>query len=336
MDPVTMSPERSDTSKPVRPTRSDDFIIVRKLGKGFTGDVYEAIYLPTSEVVALKICGKTRLLQTRQVEHVRNECDAMRATLASPFVVDLYLTFQDDHSIYLVEECLSTGNMFKYLSEHKYLSNNNVRYIISHVVMGLEALHQAGYVYRDLKHENLLLTSVGTIKLADLGFCKKLKSDKDRTFTRCGTEGYVPPEQYQKKGVSFKGDLWALGIIMYEMLARVTPFYVQGDASASAYRARSMSGQVTMWPKSIPSAAKDLIQGLLNPDEDARFSLEQVKAHRYFRGVDWGLVAKLTYHSPLTVPDEPPVADQSMPGSYRVSRNYGRLTDSQQALFVGF
>ena len=101
---------------------------------------------------------------------------------------------------------------------------NQVKFFAAQLTSALAYLHINNYVYRDLKPENVLFDCRGYLKLTDFGLCKFMKKN-DLATTFCGTPEYLSPEMILDKGCNFATDYWALGILLYELICGIPPFY---------------------------------------------------------------------------------------------------------------
>ena len=124
--------------------------------------------------------------------------------------------FQDRTRLYLLIEYVPGGELFSYLRGEGRLPDATAKFYAAEIVLAFAHLHLTNIAYRDLKPENLLITASGHLKITDFGFAKIVE---DRTWTLCGTPEYLAPEIIQSKGHNKSVDWWALGVLIYEMLA---------------------------------------------------------------------------------------------------------------------
>merc|ERR1712166_660281 len=117
-------------------------------------------------------------------------------------------------------EFVSGGELFSHLRRAGRFTNDTGKFFAASIILALQHLHALDIIYRDMKPENLLLDEFGYLKITDFGFAKKVE---DRTWTLCGTPEYLAPEIIQSKGHGKAVDWWALGILVYEMLAGSSP-----------------------------------------------------------------------------------------------------------------
>lgn len=255
------------------------------LGTGTFGRVRLVVYnFKKSLYFALKILKKSEIIKLKQVEHIKAE-KRILSSIAHPFIVNLYAAFQDDKRVYMLMEYVIGGELFSQLRKVGRFSNETARFYASEIVLALEYLHSKDIVYRDLKPENLLIDKDGHIKITDFGFAKHVE---DRTWTLCGTPEYLAPEIIQSKGHGKAVDWWALGILIYEMLAGYPPFY---DENPFGIYQKILANKIE-FPRHFDLNAKDLIKKLLTPDRTKRFGClkngaEDIKQHKWFKGVEW-------------------------------------------------
>jgi len=236
---------------------------------------------------ALKIMKKSEVVRLKQVEHIQNEKKIL-TEINHPFIVTLLHAFQDEKNLYMLLEYIIGGELFTHLRKAGKFSNEHTRFNAGQIVMALQALHQDSggpIVYRDLKPENLLLDIQGYLKITDFGFAKRVE---DRTWTLCGTPEYLAPEIIQSKGHGKAVDWWALGILMYEMLAGYPPFY---DENPFGIYQKILGGRLE-FPQRFETHGRDLIRKLLTADRSKRIGnlkngAEDIKKHKWNRGLNW-------------------------------------------------
>lgn len=123
----------------------------------------------------------------------------------------------------MIIDYMPGGHLFNIIQIHGHLTESQVRFYAAEVLLALDALHQQSIIYRDLKPENILLDELGHIKLTDFNLSKIiLESDKCNSFA--GTAEYLAPEVVQRENYTNLIDFWTLGILIYEMLAGISPF----------------------------------------------------------------------------------------------------------------
>lgn len=216
-----------------------------------------------------------------------------------PFLVKLYGTFQDPQSLFFILEYVVGGEFFTYLRTAGRLAEKTTKFYIGEIVLAFKYLHSRQIVYRDLKPENLLLDSRGHVRITDFGFAKFVDF---RTYTLCGTPDYLAPEIILNKGHGIAVDWWALGVLIFEMMAGYPPFF--DDEAMGTYR-KILKGKIS-YPTHFSRNVKDLVGKLLQADLTKRYGnlkggAEDIKRHPWFSEMDWEALENLQI-KPAIVP----------------------------------
>ncbi|ORX96454.1 Pkinase-domain-containing protein [Basidiobolus meristosporus CBS 931.73] len=288
---------REDHALPTQKQYSlKDFELLETLGTGTFGRVFLTRHRGTSNYYAMKVLKKTDVVRLKQVEHINSEKNIL-AQIQFPFIVNLFCSFQDSKNLYMLLEYIIGGELFSHLRRAGRFTNDMTRFYAAEIVQAIEYLHSKDIIYRDLKPENLLLDERGHIKITDFGFAKSVD---DRTWTLCGTPEYLAPEIIQSRGHGRAVDWWALGILIFEMLAGYPPFF---DDNPFGIYEKILEGRI-MFPSHFEPLARDLIKKLLTADISKRLGnlkggAEDVKRHKWFTGVDWQLVMAREIMAPI-------------------------------------
>lgn len=251
----------------------------------------------TNRIYAMKILNKSKIVSRSEVTHTLAERIVL-AKITHPFIVPLKFSFQTPEKLYLVLAFVNGGELFYHLQQETRFDENRARFYIAELLTALECLHGYNIIYRDLKPENILLDCTGHIALCDFGLCKLNMVDQTTTNTFCGTPEYLAPELLYGQGYTKTVDWWTLGVLLYEMLTGLPPFY---DENTNEMYRRILEDNLT-FPDDMSVRARSLLRGLLNRDPAQRLGnrgAAEIKAHPFFAEIDWGKLLARRYQPPF-------------------------------------
>ena len=267
---------------------TDYYEIIKKLGKGSYGKVYEVKNKTTGEIRACKQLSKSNLSNLKKFE---KEIELLIKT-DHPNIIKLYEVFEDDRFIYLIMEKCNGGELFDriiiHIQSNKMYTEKDAAKIFQQLISAIVYCHDNGIVHRDLKPENLLYINEGDeinnpIKVIDFGLSRNF-DPKSKMNTKVGTAYYVAPEVLEGNYTE-KCDVWSAGVILYILLSGEPPF--NGANDREIYKA--ISKMIYQFPynkwKNISKNAIDLIEKCLVP-EDKRISAKEVLEHPWFKKID--------------------------------------------------
>jgi serine/threonine-protein kinase len=220
----------------MQPERFGKYVVESVLGQGAMGAVYKAFDPDIRRAVAIKTI-RGDLMQDRStgealVARFRNEAQAA-GRLAHPGIVGVYEYGRAGDDAYIAMEFVEGHALRDYFARRVLFGETD---IVSVMVQLLEALghaHERNVWHRDIKPGNLIVMIDGRVKIADFGIARVEASDLTQTATLMGTPGYIAPEMYRRGPVDHRADLFAAGVVLYQLLAGRVPF--EGSADAVMY-----------------------------------------------------------------------------------------------------
>lgn len=206
--------------------------ILKSIGRGGMADVYLAKDLILdNEEVAIKVLRTNYQTDQIAVARFQREARAM-AELNHPNIVSIRDIGEEDGQQFLVMEYVDGSDLKKYIQDHAPLSNNEVIRIMEEVLSAMTLAHQQGIVHRDLKPQNILLTKDGTVKVTDFGIAVAFaETSLTQTNSMLGSVHYLSPEQARGSKATVQSDIYAMGIMLFEMLTGHIPY--DGDSAVT-------------------------------------------------------------------------------------------------------
>jgi serine/threonine-protein kinase len=251
-----------------------------RIARGGMATVYLATDLRLERRVAIKVMhghlADDSQYKARFIQEARSA-----ARLAHPNVVNVYDQGQDDETAYLVMEYLPGITLRDLLLEHKILTTVQAMDIMEAILSGLAAAHKNGIVHRDLKPENVLLADDGRIKIGDFGLARAATANTATGNALLGTIAYLSPELVTRGVADARSDIYAVGIMLYEMLAGEQPFRGEQAFQIAHQHANDTVPTPSSKNPQVPAELDELVLWATARDpeqrpRDARAMLEQL------------------------------------------------------------
>jgi serine/threonine protein kinase len=250
---------------------ADDYI-----GRGATSHVREAKDVDTMERYAVKCMGNHN-------NAAWSEISAFEQIGAHPNIVSFKGFLRSTRRMYIVMELATPLTDYVARLPGGHMSEMDASLVLADLIFGLQHCHKQGIAHRDLKAENILISTGGRGMLADFGLAEStlLKAGGARFFRGCGSPAYCAPCVLRGHCKDVKAaDVWSLGVLTYWMLTSRLPFESPGG-SASELHQEIQSGCYRLLPSALSPAAKDFVHSMLQVDPQARPQLEQLLQHEF-------------------------------------------------------
>src|SRR6266487_2150885 len=252
----------------------DRYLLQSRIGSGGMATIYRARDLKMDRDVAVKMLCEVYSTDPKFVKRFQREARAASA-LQHPNIVQVYDYGQTDGNYYIVMELVEGTDLRSYLCSRDVLDVDCAIIIAHDIALGLGAAHRRGIVHRDVKPQNVLIGIDGSIKLTDFGIVSMYKDANAERITTSGmtlgTVQYFAPEQAQGEIVSPAADVYALGIVMYEMLTGHLPFEGNSAVVVAMQHIQDQPDPPGQFNPNIPAALEEIILHCLEKAPGARF-----------------------------------------------------------------
>jgi TolB-like protein len=271
-------PGADTPAEPAQPARVGHYQLVRRLGRGAIGSVYEALHLRLKRVVALKLLAGQRLGDAASRARFQREMEAI-GKLDHPHIVRATDAGEVGGVPFLVMELVDGLDLARIVKACGPFSVADACAVVRQAALGLQHAHEHGLVHRDIKPSNLLLGADGTVKVLDLGLAlfhgeQAVRDELTATGQVVGTFDYMAPEQGEDThAVDIRADIYSLGCTLYHFLAGRAPF---GGADYRTFRSKMRAHAqvppppIDTAPAPLPEALQALLARMLAKDPAER------------------------------------------------------------------
>lgn len=258
--------------------------LIKKIGKGGFSIVYKGIHIATELPVAIKIINKRRLRDAKERDRIDKEIRAMKHLSGHIAIVQLYEVVETDCFIYLIIEYFEGGTLLDLVRGSTRLAEPHASVLFRQILKALDYCHERKLVHRDVKLENLLLRSDGSLSLADFGLCTYFLNSNSRLKCYCGSPSYAAPEIVNRREYhATPVDVWSAGVVLFAMLCGFLPFHSRNRRVLCQLISKA---EWVKPPKDISEEAIDLLQQMLTPNPDARITIKEALSHPWIAHAD--------------------------------------------------
>lgn len=264
---------------------------------------------------ALKAMIKSELVAQKQQTNVMNEKNLM-LECHHPFILRLFRTFKDAKRLYMLLEFIQGGELFTvvHTPQRDGLPMTDARFYSAGVLLGMAYMHSKDIAYRDMKPENCLVDAQGYPKIVDFGFAKVIKK---KSYTLCGTPEYLAPELVLGRGHGKAVDLWAFGILTYELAVGYSPFSDPRNMDQTTICRNIVNGKL-IFPRegfnrkgTFDANCKDIVTKLLVRQPDMRLGnkiggMDEIFTHPFYKSIDFEAYMNKKIKAPWVPPLKSP------------------------------
>ena len=258
------------------------FEFLRFLGKGTAGRVHLIQHKVSKVKSALKIIDMEHLTE-REKKLAMSEVEFLRV-IHGPTIIKFHESFIEKKNIHIVMDFAEGGSLSQMIEKlrisQRLLTTDQILMFTAQITLSLLVLHSKSIIHRDLKTQNIFLKE-GVLKLGDFGISKSLEDIDAFAMTQCGTLYYLAPEVCKGESYNNKADIWALGVIIYELITLRKPFDTREGVQSTDGAFQTLFDMITnkpleQLPPGTDSDLQVLIRAVLNKDKDQRPNIFQL------------------------------------------------------------
>ena len=247
----------------------------------------------------MKEMSKTKIIDKKSDKSVKSERDLL-SKMSHPFIVNMHFSFQDNDNLYLVMDLLTGGDLRYHICKNRKFTEEQSKFFIACILLGLEYCHHNQIIHRDIKPENLVLDENGYVHITDFGIAK-IQTENNKKETS-GTPGYMSPEVLCAQNHNIAVDYFAVGVMGYEFMKGYRPYL---GKSRKEIKEKIIAKQVKISQNDLEQGwsieSAECINKMLQRKPSKRLGLhgaKEVKEHKWFKNYNW----KDLYHKRLDSP----------------------------------
>ena len=238
---------------------NDRYEIVKSIGEGGMANVYLANDKILDRKVAIKVLRGDLSADEKFVRRFQREALSV-SNLSHPNIVEVYDVGEEDGQYYIVMEYIEGKTLKQLLNKRESLTLTEVIDIMTQLTDGIAHAHESYIIHRDIKPQNIMIEDDGKIKITDFGIAMALNATQiTQTNSVMGSVHYLPPEQASGKGSTIKGDIYSLGILMYELLTGTVPFKGDNAVEIALKHMKDKIPSVRKQNPAIPQSVENII-----------------------------------------------------------------------------